>query len=111
MHESFLAWVDGKIIVEELKAIMIKSSEWTLNQHLKKPCIYIYINRYIHIYCIYIYYIYNVYIKYIIYMHIFPKALFGMFDWVLNMFEIYFSDIICQLFTYYFVNLFLYFFY
>ena len=44
-------------------------------------------------------------------MHIFAKALFGMFNWVLNMFEIYFSDLICQLFTYYFINLFLYIFY
>ena len=81
MHESFLAWVDGKIIVEELKAIMIKSSESTLNQHLKQT-MYIYINRYIHIYIVSIYIIYNVYIKYIIYMHIFAKALFGICDWV-----------------------------
>ena len=44
MHESFLAWVDGKLIVEELKAIMIKSSESTLNQHLKKT-MYIYIYK------------------------------------------------------------------
>ena len=44
MHESFLAWVDGKIIVEELKAIMIKSSESTLNQNLKKT-MYIYIYK------------------------------------------------------------------
>ena len=41
---------------------------------------------------------------------IFAIALSGMFDSVLNMFEIYLFYLIYQLFTYYFISLFIYFF-